>query len=188
MSTDGPPDIAIPSETPRKLIALPNTSPENRRNFTHVRLLTRVSPDAKNAAGFDGRLLPCGRRLPPEELGDHPVVLECAGPQGSFKPGRHRQTLWVLWRYDWPEKAWREIARAMSLDWGWAIILREPAIRALQVSDKSGHLPDPVERGREVTEELLQTIDTTLLLEVPEVRTFVLTSIYDRMAGRIVLE
>lgn len=186
MNTEGSPAIAVPPEN-RKLIPLPNTSPQNRHCYSHVRLLTEVSPDACNAAGFGGRLLRCGERLSPEELGERPVVLECAGPQGTFKRGRHRLTLWILWRYDWQEKDWREIARAQSLNWDWAIILRDPAIRALQLSEKTGQLPDLAERGREVTEELLRAIDTALLVELPEVRTFVLVSIYDRMAGRIVM-
>jgi hypothetical protein len=90
-----------------------------------------------------------------------------------------------LWRYDREEKRWHEIARAHSLNWDWAITLRDPAIRALQQRRDSG--VDLAERGREVTEELLRAIDTALLPEPPEVRTLVLTTIYDQMAGRIVL-
>ncbi len=48
-------------------------------------------------------------------------------------------------------------------------------------------MADPSKRGREVADELLRGIDSALLLELPEVRTLVLTSIYDQMAGRIVL-
>jgi hypothetical protein len=170
----------------RSSIQFPNTCPQNRKHFAHIRLLTQVRPEAWNAAGFEGRLFRCGAPATHEDLGENPVAIECAGPQGTWKRGKHRETLWILWRYDWEEKRWREIARAQSTNWAWAIILREPAIRAMQVSDKSGQL-NLAERGREVTEELLRAIDTALVSELPEVRTLVLTTIYDQMAGRIVL-
>src|ERR1035441_6601687 len=118
-------------------IQLPNTCPENhRRYYTHIRLVTEVSPDAWNGAGFDGRLFPPGSRVAPEDLGACPVLLEYAGPQGTWRQRRQRENLWILWRYDQDLKEWREIARALSFDWHWALILREPAIRALQRSEE----------------------------------------------------
>jgi hypothetical protein len=117
------------------------------------------------------------------ELGENPIVLECAGPQGPWRGGRNRPNLWILWRYDRPAGRWQEIARALSTNWDWALVLREPAIRALRpVPD----IADFSARGREVTEELLRAIDAMLVPELPAVRALVLTSIYDRMAGKIV--
>lgn len=165
---------------------MPNTSPQNRGrgSLAHIRLLTAVKPDAWCAAGFEGSIHRPGARLTDAELGPNPVLLECAGPQGAWRAGKHRQTLWVLWRYDHAARDWREIARAQACDWTWATILREPAIRAL--TPPVSPPIDPIARGREVTEELLERIDTALVLELPAVRALVLTTLYDRVAGRIV--
>jgi hypothetical protein len=167
------------------MVRLPHTCPENKRSYTHVRLIDKVRLDAWNGAGFEGKIYRPGAAVPPEELGVNPVLVECAGPQGRWRNGnRHREVLWILWRYDWVAKEWREIARALAFDWTWALILREPAIRALQPAVPT--LVDPVARGREVTDDLLQRIDATLLCEEPAVRAVVLTALYDRVAGRIV--
>lgn len=88
---------------------------------------------------------------------------------------------------DREEERWREIARALSENWAWAAVLRGPAILALRRPSADPTMADPSKRGREVADELLRGIDSALLLELPEVRTLVLTSIYDQMAGRIVL-
>ncbi len=173
------------SPTARGAIRLPNTCPENRRSFTFVRLLTEVQTDAWSGAGFEGQLYAPGTRLPAEDIGTHPVLLEFAGPQGTWARKKKRAYLWILWRYDWEIKDWMEVARATAHGWEWALILRGPAIRALAPREAT-MAPDPSTRGREVTEELLEAIDAALVLELSAVRALVLTSIYDRMAGRIV--
>jgi hypothetical protein len=173
-----------PLLTPCATIRLPNTCPENKRSYTHCRILTEVRTDAWNGAGFEGPLFRPGAKIPPEDLGEQPVLLEFAGPQGKWRPGKHRENLWILWRYDWDLKAWQEIARAIANDWHWALILRGPAIRALK--PKAIEQVDPAERGRAVTDELLHTIDAALVTEPPAVRMVVLSALYDRVAGRIV--
>jgi hypothetical protein len=100
------------------------------------------------------------------------------------KKARRRERLWILWRYDWRAGEWKEIARALAYDWSWSLALTEPAIRALH--PRSRDIVDATARGREVTEEILRSIDTALLVELPPVRLAVLTAIYDGMAGRIV--
>jgi hypothetical protein len=116
-----------------KMIRLPNTCPENRRQFTHVRMLTQVEPDAWSAAGFHGALFQPGGQILAAELREHPAALEFAGPQGTWRQrNRERENLWILWRYDRVARDWREIARALAVGSEWALILREPAIRALQ--------------------------------------------------------
>jgi hypothetical protein len=169
------------------VVRLPNTSPQNSRarsSFAHIRLLTAVSPTAWNASGFEGAIYKPGAQLTDEELGPNPVLIECAGPQGSWRAGKHRETLWLLWRFDFDAKDWREICRAQAFDWSWAVVLREPAIRAL--TPAASPSIDPIARGREVTEELLQRIDTALVTELPAVRALVLCDLYNRVAGRIV--
>jgi hypothetical protein len=174
-------DITESEKTSR--IRLPNTCPENRRQFTHVRMLTQVEPDAWSAAGFHGALFPAGGRIPAAELREHPVCLEFAGPQGTWRERHHEnEGLWILWRWDWADREWREIARALAVGSEWALILREPAIRALQ---SPGETADPHNRGREVSEQVLAAIESALAPEPPAVRRAVLCAVYDRMAGRL---
>lgn len=165
-------------------IRLPNTCPQNKRSFIHIRLISGVREDAWNGAGFAGELFRVGAKVSPQELGEHPVLLEFAGPQGVWQKGKRRPNLWILWRYDWDAKDWREIARVLAYAWEWAPILRGAAIDALHPVETAA--VDAVQRGREVTDELLQSIDAALKAELPAVRALVLTSIYDGMAGRIV--
>ena len=76
------------------------------------------------------------------------MLLEFAGPQGTWRQRNHEsENLWILWRYNQEAQEWREIARAVSQDWSWALTLREPAIRALQ---PPGETADAHDRGREV--------------------------------------
>ena len=175
---------------PPPSIRLPQTCPENKRHFTHVRILTAVDPEAWNAAGFDGPLYRPGARVDAAALGARPILLEFAGPQGKWRPGRQRDSLWLLWRYDGQLQVWVEIARALSRDWSWALVLRGPAIAALRPDHlaDAGNMVDEGARGREVTEELLRAIDTALAVERPAVRALVLTSIYDLVAGRLVAQ
>lgn len=170
---------------PRNTIRLPNTSPQNRRSFTHVRILTQVSADAWSAAGFEGALYQPGGRIAAEVLGLNPIALEYAGPQGTYKQRREREGLWILWRYDWEAHNWREIVRAVSRDWHWALVLREPAIRALRPLTVETPGVDAAARGREVADELLVRIDAALSPELPAVRRAVMCAVYDSMAGRL---
>jgi hypothetical protein len=167
-------------------IRLPNTSPENRLSYTHVKLLTAVHPQAWNAAGFEGTLHAAGGRIPAAELPRGAIALEYAGPQGAWK--RHpRENLWILWRFDQEAQDWREIARASAFGWEWALILRQPAIEALR--PPAAEAPRGAgARGREVTAELLRTIDSAVSLELPAVRMTVLASVYDSLAGRLAAE
>jgi hypothetical protein len=163
-------------------IRLPNTCPQNRRSFTYVRMLTAVSAEAWNGAGFEGALFSPGSRISLAEVRQHPILLEFAGPSGAWKCRRNPENLWILWNYDFSRGTWHEIARAAASDWHWAVILREPAIRALRPQNASN---DALDRGREVTERILAAMETTLSSELPAVRTAVLCSIYDQIAGRL---
>jgi hypothetical protein len=149
-----------------------------------VRLLSKVNASAWNGAGFEGRLYQPGARIAAEELGERPVVIEFAGPQGQWKR-KPRAHLWILWCYEWEANAWREISRALAFGREWAVTLREPAIRALAPVE-SPEDADPLVRGRQVSGGLLEAIDAALVMELPAVRREVLSSIYDGVAGRIV--
>lgn len=170
---------SIPQETLR----LPNTCPENRKSYTHCKVLTTINPNAWNGAGFDGPIFEAGARISAAEIQKHPVVIEFAGPQGTWKQKRNRrEDLYVLWRYDWEAGGWKEIARALAHDWTWCTVLRDPAIRALEPRRES---TDERERAGIVLDQVLAAIDSSLSLEVPAVRTLVLAAVYERVAGRL---
>jgi hypothetical protein len=168
-------------------ISLPNTSPANRRSgYTHVKILTAVESGAWNGAGFVGRLYPPGARISAAELPGGAIALEYAGPQGTWQQrNREREGLWILWRYDLEAQDWREIARAVSRDWHWAVVLRGPAIRALELAAADPIAADPTVRAQDVAYELLVAIDSALSPELPAVRKAVLSAVYDSMAGRL---
>lgn len=170
----------LPS-VPQGTIRLPNTCPENRRFFTHFRILTAVNPNAWNGAGFDGALFEAGARISAEEIRKHPIVIESAGPQGTWKHKRNRENLYLLWRYDWEVGGWKEIARATATNWSWAVVLRGPAISALEPRREA----DPHDRAGIVLEGILGAIDSALSPELPAVQALVLCALYERVAGRL---
>jgi hypothetical protein len=149
-----------------------------------VRLLTGVNADAQNGADFRYRLFKSGASVKSEDLGEQPVLIEFAGSQGSWRRGKHREFLWILWRFDTAENDWREIARALAYGPEWAPILRDPAIQAMR-SVAATSEPNPMVRGREVAAGLLTAIDEAMVMELPAVRMLAIHAIYDGMAGRV---
>lgn len=135
-------------------------------------------------ACMGGKIYKTGARVTAEELGERPVLLEYAGPQGEWKRGKKREVLHILWRYDWEEGAWKEIARAFAFGSEWVAVLREPAIRALK--PVNGAEVNSVDRGREVSDKLVQAIDDALEGELPEVRAAALAVLYGQVAARLV--
>src|SRR5690242_7481374 len=166
-----------------RCVYLPNSCPENRRQHTHLKLLTRVDPDAPFNLGFEGRILWPGAQLPESELPAPAVVLEYAGPQGKAVRGKSREHLYILWRYDYQERAWVEVARALAMGWEWAQILRKSAV--LELEPPVTESVDETRRGREVADELLAVIDYRLAKEPDQARIVALTAIYDQVEGRI---
>ncbi len=126
-----------------------------------------------------GSVHKAGSYLSPQALGSNPIVLECAGPQGK---GSHREILWILWRYDWSAEQWVEIARAQSIDASWTVVLREPALAALNPRPE---LFDIGKRAGQFAERIAGDIDRALELESEPVRACALSLVYDRVAGRI---
>jgi hypothetical protein len=165
------------------IIQLPQTCPQNKHLYTHVGLLTKVTAHARDGAGFECRLYKSGARVPAKELGKRPVLIEAAGPQGQWKPGKHRENLWLLWRYDWERAEWKEIARAVGYGRDWVHVLRDAvicAMRPVAATEVAAGV-----RGREVAASLLTVIDEAMVLELPAVRVLVLNTIYDGLAGRV---
>ena len=169
---------ASPPNAPRAgTVRLPNTCPNNRQTF--VRILTAVSSEAWNGAGFTGSLHKPGAQVAAEVVHAHPVLLECAGRNLKDKS---KDWLWVLWNWNAEAKQFFEIARALATDWCWATVLRGPAIRALEPRREA---VDPRDRAGTALEEILAAMDAALSRELPGVRTLVLTALYDRIAARL---
>jgi hypothetical protein len=163
-------------------IALPRSSSRLQRTWAHCRVVTRIGPDRWNAA-FEGPIYRPGAVLAPELLGGNPVVIECVGPVGTAPRGKPREVLWILWRYDWQQATWCELARAQAVNWEWAQVLRPAALRALEADRQ---MYDVLARGRHVAEEVMTLIERHLDPETRPVQQNTWTALYTRVAGRIV--
>jgi hypothetical protein len=67
-----------------------------------------------------------------------------------------RETLWLLWRFDFPKREWIEAARASARDWTWSVTLRPMARRLLN--------PEPVEIdcaaiAKRINEDIVRELD-----------------------------
>ena len=164
-----------------KCIQLPRSSTRFDRPYAHLKLLTRVRPGPWGAS-FEGKILAPGALLADRDLGPHPVVLECVGPQGPGRPGRQREMLWILWRYDRVREEWVELARAQAVASEWTLALKGPALRALNPQPP---LIDVLGQARHLADEIMERIDETLLPEGEDLQTMALATVYDQLAGRI---
>ena len=162
-------------------VRLPRSSTRLGQGYVFCKLLTAIREAPMNA-GWEGRIYPPGELIAAEELPDPAVVLECAGPQGGFKHGKRRETLWILWKLDREAGAWRELARATSLNWEWSLALRAPAMAALYPQPG---LYDVLGRGVDVAERVAAAIDRELAGEPLPVRRNVWARLHDQSACRI---
>jgi hypothetical protein len=172
------PEIRLPPST----IALPCSSTRLQKGNVSCRLLGSVNRYANYAFGFEGRLYQPGAHIPMAELPNPAVVLECAGPQGAYRRGKQRETLWILWRYDRGLSQWIELGRAPSLNWEWALTLREPAAKALETD---GGFYDVIEKSSTLAAEIMAVIDAKLQPQREDLRVNVLASIYQTVACRM---
>lgn len=174
----------------RGAIQLPRGSGSDRRD-AYVKLLSRVDPAAWNGFGFEGRFFKCGAWVKESELrptADYPaipVLLECSVGAAQGEPGhRRRPHLYVLWRWTPAAHEWRELGRAASLSWDWALDLRPLALRALEgargVSEASAEPAHVIEIAAGITKFLDKRLDT---LEPPE-RIKLLGILHDHFAAR----
>src|SRR5579863_316120 len=165
----------------RAYIELPCTSTRPQKGIAFCKLLTRVERDGSFALGFDGEIHKPGAALRRDELPERIVVLECAGPAGSYAQ-RKRETLWILWRYDKEESEWREIGRAAAASWEWAVVLRRPAYEALRAKPQ---LYDVLEMSRNVAAEIAELIHRRIEMEAEPHRVNILAAVHDRLCGEI---
>ena len=173
-----PPKKPEPGPHPDKVL-LPDSSPGKHRGaFTHVRILTAVSPGTGYATGLDGPLFVPGAAVPAELLRQHPVCLECAqAPQ----IGPVSEKLWVLWKYQRTSRTWREISRTRAHAWEWAIVLRPLAQRELEPPRQD---EDPRDRAGAALASILAVIDSSLAQLPAAIRMNVLSELYSALAGR----
>ncbi len=164
-----------------KWIQLPRSSTRLQKPLAHVKLLTGIRTSNAFNADFEGKIYAPGSRIDRSELPPLPVLLECVGAIGTPGRGKKREILWVLWRLDQGMDAWVEIARAQSLNWEWALVLRQPAINAMNPPK----LIDVLQRGRELAEQAIRALDLSLELENADVRVNMLSAVYDQVAGRL---
>lgn len=164
-------------------VRLPCTSTRLQKPYTYVRIVTAMHATKWGAICFKGPLYAPGAVVDADSLPSPAVLIESAGPIGPWQRGKHREMLYILWRFDLVRWEWVEIARAQALNWSWTVVLREPAFQALHPRPE---LVDIIQRSRDVTDELLALLDGRLESEMREVRASVLHSVYERVAGRIV--
>lgn len=116
-------------------ITLPCSSPRKARD-KFAKLLCRVDPDAQQGFGFEGVFFRPGATVtdaelhPGPEYPEIPILLEyMRGPAYGIAGHQRTDGVYILWRYD---GLWRELGRASSFAWEWALDLRPLALRALR--------------------------------------------------------
>jgi hypothetical protein len=138
-------------------VKLPCSSARTSRE-KFVKLLSSVDPEAEHGFGFEGAFYRPGATLTDAELRPTdafpvvPIALEYMRGPAYGIPGRKRSdSIYILWRYDDHSNSWRELGRAISFAWEWAVELRPIAVRALREA-RGGNLevmPDlPAIAGR----------------------------------------
>jgi len=161
-----------------------------RGRHAYLKLLSRVDPDAQNGFGFEGSLLRPGAWASAAELrpsADYPpipVLLEyTSGAVRGVAGHRRADSLYVLWR--WEPGRWRELGRASSLAWEWALDLRPLAIRAL--AEARGDLPIVVMAPdfAAIAIEISGFLDEHLRILSPGDRIRLLGVLHDQFAARL---
>lgn len=89
-----------------------------------LKVLTFVSPEAKDGFGYEGKFVQRSALVNETEVPEGSVLLECGGNDGSAK---HPCGVYVLWQRQGEE--FQQLARAEGKEWSFA--LRDKAIAAL---------------------------------------------------------
>ena len=175
--------IPCPAEPiARRRIQLPRSSSRAAKTDAYVKVVDRIRPEAWGAVSFEGKIYAPGQIVDTHSLPLPCVLVECAGPVGTWQRGKRREFLYVLWRLDSIAWEWVEIARAQAFDWSWTVAFRELAFRALHPRPE---LVDITGRSLDAAEEILRMIEQRLVGEITEVRVSALHSVYERVAGRL---
>jgi hypothetical protein len=175
--------LPAPAPAPPPNIQLPCTSPRDRNAIVYITVVRTIQASSWGATQFQGDLRKPGQVIEFDSLPRPAVLVECAGPIGPWKRGKHRDLLYILWRLDYHSYEWVEIARAQARDWSWSVVFDRPARMALQPRPE---LVDVLERSRTVAEQILELIRQHLEPEIAAVQASALYAVYESVAGRIV--
>lgn len=164
-------------------MTLPRSSPWHRAPGHH-KLLTEVDVHAPPGLQFRGQLLTPGARFEVDDLPRPAVLLECAG---SMRTAAQRsryafETVWVLWRFDFAELIWVEVARMLSNDASWTVDLAPIAWRLLH----QGRQTQSEDRAAPIGERLAAVIQLELEALTRELRCYVLAGLDRYIANEIV--
>lgn len=173
---------AKPAVVPPTNVQLPRTSTRLQKPQVYVKIVNGMKQENWGAVTYEGSLHAPGDVVPWASLPQPAVLIECAGPIGVWQRGKHREVLYILWRWDWIQMDWVEVARAQSLNWSWTVVLKEAVYQALHPRPD---LVDIIQRSRDLAEEMLRIMHERLEPEMPDVQKTAWHSIYERVAGRI---
>lgn len=176
------PSASVPAPQAPNRVQLPRSSTRLEKHQAYLRIVTEIRPQSWGGVAFEGTIYAPGAVIDVGALPRPAVAIECAGPVGAWQRGKHRELLYILWRFDVTRWEWIEIARTQALSWDWQLVFRDPAWRALHPRPD---LVDVIKRSRDVGDELLATIDRRLESEGGDVRASVLSWVYEQVAGRI---
>ncbi len=170
-------------------VSLPCSSPRNCRE-KFLKLLSHVDPHAAHGFGFEGVFLRPGATVtdaqlrPGPEYPPTPVALEYMRGSVHGIPGHRRaESIYILWRYDRDHGSWRELGRAVSFAWEWAVVLRPLAVRAMREARGTNVeiMPDlPAIAGR-----IAAVLDRELKSLEPPHRHQVLGVLHDQFGARL---
>jgi hypothetical protein len=172
-------------------LRLPCSSPRTCRD-KFAKLLSHVDPEAEHGFGFEGKFYRPGTTLtdaeirPGPEYPAIPIVLEfMTGAVHGIAGHRRAESIYILWRYDPLIDNWREIGRAVSFSWEWAVVLRPLAVQAMRDA-RGGNLelmPDfPAIAGR-----IASFLDSELKSVEAEHRLKLLGVLHDQFGTRLCL-
>jgi hypothetical protein len=159
-----------------------------RDAICYAKLLRRVEPDSRTGFDFFGTLLRPGSQIARSELRpapdypERPLLLECAGSDGSGWGHRRSPSVYILWVYDRASSAWVEMVRTTAPAWEWTERLG-PLAQAL-LADTAPRMPPG--RASEVAGHILHYTDFELDTLPAGERTAALAILHDELAWRSV--
>lgn len=155
-----------------------------------MKLLSSVDTEAHNGFGFHGCFLRAGAWVtwpelhPTRDYPEIPVLLEYSKAPAYGEPGKRRaDALYVLWRWVPELHQWREIGRAASFAWEWAVDFRPLAIRAL-TEGRGTITAEPALDLAEIAGEIGDFLDKRLDILKPADRERILGILHDEFATR----
>lgn len=157
------------------------TGRRSNRSQSFCRVIERVDITPEGFWRFEGPIYQPGSMFTSRTSGsgEGRVVLECAGPVSKGKGHNRPEYLWILWRWN---DGWHELARALSTDWDWSIVLGPAAHQALQ---QNAPLSDAKARSLDFASEILEYAERRLRDEPAGLQRQVWMILQDRIAPKM---